>query len=257
MLEPIAVPALADNYIWLLTQPGDRRVILVDPGDARASLSALSERELELAAVLITHHHGDHVGGLGEVTSRYPDVPVYGPARERIDGVTHPLGGGDRVEIPAVGADFEVLDTPGHTAGHISFHGSGLLLCGDTLFAAGCGRVFEGTNAQMAASLARLAELPDDVAGCCGHEYTLKNLEFARAVEPDNKAIAERERAAAELRRAGRPTVPFNLGEERRTNPFLRCHEPAVRAAAEGHAGQPLPDTTAVFGALRDWKNQF
>ncbi|MDZ7749010.1 MAG: hydroxyacylglutathione hydrolase [Halofilum sp. (in: g-proteobacteria)] len=257
MLEAIPVPALSDNYIWLVAAPGQKSVVVVDPGEAAPVLEALERNALEVAAILVTHHHGDHVGGLAEVAARYPDAPVYGPATEEVAGVTARVGGGDRVEVAALETVFDVIDTPGHTAGHVSFHGGGVLLCGDTLFAGGCGRVFEGSHAQMAASLARLAALPGDTRGCCGHEYTLKNLAFARAVEPDNEALAERERGAKALRDAGRPTVPFELAGELETNPFLRCDQPAVRAAAERHAGRALDDAAAVFGALRDWKDSF
>lgn len=257
MLEAIPVPALSDNYIWLVAAPGEKAVVVVDPGEASPVLEALERNALDVAAILVTHHHGDHVGGLAEVASRFPAAPVHGPASEDVAGVTERVGGGDRVEVPALDTAFDVIDTPGHTAGHVSFHGGGVLLCGDTLFAGGCGRVFEGTHAQMAASLDRLAALPGDTRGCCGHEYTLKNLEFARAVEPDNEALAERERAARALRDAGRPTVPFTLADEHETNPFLRCGQPAVRAAAERHAGRELADAAAVFGVLRDWKDSF
>lgn len=257
MLEAIPVPALSDNYVWLLRAPGGSAVAVVDPGEAAPVLAALEAHGATPAAILITHHHGDHVGGLAEVAGRFPELPVYGPATEAITGVTRRVGGGDAVEIEALGAHLDVLDTPGHTSGHIAYHGGGVLACGDTLFAGGCGRVFEGTNAQMAASLARLAALPDDTLGCCGHEYTLKNLEFARAVEPDNGALAERERRARETRAAGEPTVPFRLADERETNPFLRCEEPSVKAAAEERAGRSLADAVEVFTVLREWKNAF
>lgn len=257
MLEAIPVPALSDNYVWLLRTPGEDAVAIVDPGEAAPVLAALEAHAATPVAILITHHHGDHVGGLAEVSARFADIPVYGPATERIAGVSDRVGGGDAVEVPALGTRFEVLDTPGHTAGHIAYHGGGVLLCGDTLFAGGCGRVFEGTNDEMAASLARLAALPDDTLGCCGHEYTLKNLEFARAVEPDNEALAERERQARAMRDAGQPTVPFRLADEHRTNPFLRCEEPSVRAAAEAQAGRRAGSAIEVFTVLREWKNAF
>ena len=257
MLEPIAVPALSDNYVWLLTAPGSGSAIVVDPGEADPVLAALADRDLDVAAILITHHHGDHVGGLAEVAQRFPAAPVYGPAAERVAGVTRTVSGGDRVEVPVLDAAFDVHDVPGHTTGHIAYHGEGVLLCGDTLFAGGCGRVFEGTNAQMADSLTRLAGLPGETLGCCGHEYTLKNLAFALAVEPGNEELVERERAARATRDAGRPTLPFRLADELRTNPFLRCDAPDVRAAAERHAGRTLDGPADVFAVLRDWKNDF
>lgn len=256
MLEVIAVPALGDNYIWLLRATDSSNAIVVDPGDAGTALDAITDHGLEPRAVLITHHHGDHVGGLPEVTERW-QVPVYGPATESIAGITDAVSGGDRVAIDALGTEFLVIDTPGHTAGHISFHGGGWLFCGDALFAGGCGRVFEGTHAQMHESLQRLAALPDATRGCCGHEYTLANLAFALAVEPDNDALREREARARALRDAGEPTVPFTLAEERATNPFLRCHVPAVHAAAERETGRRLETDAEVFAVLREWKNRF
>lgn len=255
MLEPIAVPALADNYVWLIRQPESTACAVVDPGEAEPVLAAIDARGLEPTAILITHRHPDHVGGLEAVRQRWPDVPVYGPAGEPVAGMDHALDDGDRLE--ALDTVFDVIATPGHTRGHIVYHGGGLLLSGDTLFAGGCGRVFEGTAAQMAASLARLAALPAATRGCCGHEYTLANLAFARAVEPGNAALAERERRVHALREAGEPSVPFELGEELATNPFLRCDEPTVRAAAEARAGRTLGGRDEVFAVIREWKNAF
>ncbi len=259
MLEPIPVPALSDNYIWLLKKAYGTAVAIVDPGEAAPVLDAIKRDGYNPVAVIITHHHGDHVDGLADVRHHYPGIPVYGPADddEDIRGITDEVSGGDQVEISELGVRFDVYDTPGHTLGHISLHGGGVLVCGDTLFAGGCGRVFEGTNEQMAESLAQLAALPAETRCCCGHEYTLKNLAFARAVEPDNEALAEREREAQSLREAGKPTVPFPLGPELETNPFLRCDQPAVHSAAEQRAGRKLGNTVEVFGVLRDWKNNF
>lgn len=256
MIEAIPIPALNDNYIWLLRATDSKSAVLVDPGTAQPALDAIADHGLELRAVLITHHHGDHTNGLADVLREWP-VAVYGPSSERIPGVTNPLSGGDRVTIEGLGTEFVVIDTPGHTSGHISFHGAGWLLSGDCLFAGGCGRVFEGTHDQMYASLQRLAVLPDAVKGCCGHEYTLANLAFARAVEPDNERIARREERARQERIANKPTVPFTLAEEQATNPFLRCSVPAVHAAAERESGRSLDDPAEVFAVLREWKNRF
>ncbi len=257
MLEPITVPALSDNYIWLIRDPRGAACAIVDPGEAEPVLAALETHGLEPAAILVTHRHPDHVGGLERVRGRYPGVPVHGPADEPVPGMDHAVGDGDRIEVPELRTTFDVIATPGHTRGHIVFHGGGLLLCGDTLFAGGCGRVFEGTHAQMAASLARLAGLPGESRGCCGHEYTLANLAFARAVEPDNEQLAEREIRVRELRDSGRPSVPFELAEELATNPFLRCEQPAVQRAAEDRAGRALSGRDEVFAVIREWKNRF
>jgi len=256
MSGAIPVPALHDNYIWLPRARASSSAILVDPGAATPALDAIRDHGLELRAILITHHHGDHTDGLNEVLRHWP-VTVYGPRSERIAGVSHRVEGGDRIAPEGLGTEFVVIDTPGHTAGHVSYHGGGWLLCGDCLFAGGCGRVFEGTHDQMHASLQRLAALPEAVKGCCGDEYTLANLAFARAVEPDNERLAEREARARDARLANRPTVPFTLAEEFATNPFLRCAEPTVRAAAEAEAGRTLSDETEVFAVLREWKNRF
>ncbi len=254
MLELTPIPVLSDNYVWLVGAPGARQVLAVDPGDAAPVLRHLVAQGLELVGVLITHHHGDHVGGLQDLLTHRP-APVWGPRREHVRGVDHPVGDGDAVRLPAAGILFEVLDVPGHTAGHVAYHGGGLVLAGDTLFAGGCGRLFEGTAEQMAASLARLAGLPDETRIACAHEYTVVNLEFARAVEPDNPAIAARLEGVRALRTRGLPTVPSTLAEERLTNPFLRCAEPSVAAAAERRAGHPLDSPVEVFAVLRAWKN--
>ena len=251
-LQPL--PAFQDNYIWLLATGSVAAV--VDPGDAAPVRSALAERHLRLAAVLVTHHHADHMGGAAELAREHA-CPVYGPAREAIEAVDRPLTGGAEVDIPALQARFRVLDIPGHTAGHIAYGGHGIIFCGDTLFSAGCGRLFEGTAQQMCASLAKLAALPDDTRVCCGHEYTLANLKFAREVEPDNWDVREYERECAARRARGEPTLPSRLGRERRVNPFLRCAEPAVRDAARRRLGREPADAVEVFAAIRLWKDGF
>ncbi len=223
MHEVVPLPAFKDNYIWTLRR--GRHAAVVDPGDAAPVKAYLAREGLALAAILATHHHPDHTGGIAELAA--DGVAVFGPQGEPIPALTRPVCGGDALSIPELGASFSVLDIPGHTRAHVAYYGAGALFCGDTLFACGCGRLFEGTAEQMFASLAKLAALPDETRVYCGHEYTLANIQFARTVEPGNAALAEREQSARRLRAAGRPTLPSTLGEERATNPFLRCAEPA------------------------------
>jgi hydroxyacylglutathione hydrolase len=251
-VEPI--PAFEDNYLWLLVRGTDAAV--VDPGDAAPVLQRLQQRELSLRAILVTHHHGDHVGGVAAL-AKATGARTFGPRRETIPSRDVALGGGDRIDV--LGAAFDVIDVPGHTLGHIAYHAPAqrMLFCGDTLFAAGCGRLFEGTAEQMAASLARLAALPAETRVYCAHEYTLSNLRFALAVEPGNEALRRRQQACVALRERGEATVPSTIAEELATNPFIRCHLPAVRRAAEARAGRPLPTTEEVFAVLRGWKNVF
>jgi hydroxyacylglutathione hydrolase len=251
-MQIIPLPAFRDNYIWLLRHGATATV--VDPGDAAPVLRYLADEGLTLAAILITHHHSDHVGGVDALLAAHP-VPVYGPAREDIASITRRVGGGDRVSV--AGVEFQVIDVPGHTAGHVAYYAAPNLFCGDTLFAAGCGRIFDGTPAQLHASLERLAELPGDTQVYCTHEYTLSNLAFAAAVEPNNSAIAERMALCQTLRADERPTVPFRLDGERRSNPFLRTREEEVIRQAEAQAGHALNGPEAVFAALREWKNRF
>jgi len=253
MPEVTPIRAFKDNYIWLLR--AGRRAAVVDPGDAAPVLEVLAAQQLELAAILVTHHHPDHVGGIANLLAARA-VPVYGPD-EPIVGITQRVADGDRVRLPELGIDFDVLAIPGHTRAHVAYYGAKLLFCGDTLFACGCGRVFEGTPAQMHASLERLAALPDDTKVYCAHEYTLANIAFARAVEPENAALTERERTDGATRQADRPTVPSTIALEKKTNPFLRCREPDVIAAASRVRGAPADDAVAVFAALREWKNRF
>jgi hydroxyacylglutathione hydrolase len=254
MLEIVPLPAFKDNYIWTLRQ--GPRAAVVDPGEARPVREYLAREGLELVAILATHHHPDHVGGIAELVAA-KKVPVFGPKGEPIPALTHPVGQGDRAEIPGIGAQFSVLDIPGHTRAHVAYYGLGSLFCGDTLFACGCGRVFEGTPAQMLDSLQKLAALPDDTRVYCGHEYTLANIRFARAVDPQNPVLAAREVRAQALRDAGRPTLPSTLGEERATNPFLRCAEPAVIESANKYLGARAADPARVFAAIREWKNKY
>jgi hydroxyacylglutathione hydrolase len=253
-VEIVPVNAFKDNYVWTLRNSSDAAV--VDPGDARPVLDYLSREKLRLCAILATHHHPDHTGGIAELVARQR-VPVFGPRNEPIPSLTQPVSEGDRVEIPELGVTFSVLDIPGHTRAHVAYYGAGALFCGDTLFACGCGRLFEGTADQMYTSLGKLAALPDDTKVYCGHEYTLANIGFAKAVEPDNRSLAAREARDRKLRDAGRPTLPSTLGEEKATNPFLRCREPAVVESANKYLGARVADPVRVFAAIRDWKNRF
>lgn len=251
-IDPI--PAFNDNYIWCITNGRD--AALVDPGEAGPVFEHLARERLVLRAILCTHHHADHVGGNVEIVARHP-VPVYGPDDARVAALTDALREGERVALPELGLELSVLEIPGHTRSHIAFHGARLLFCGDTLFAAGCGRLFEGTPQQMVESLAKLSALPGDTRVYCGHEYTEANLRFALEVEPDNPALQARRTAVAALRAAGRPSLPSTLAEELATNPFLREREPAVAAAACRHAARPLEGRVEVFAALREWKNAY
>lgn len=256
MLAITPIPAFDDNYIWLLREDKGTRAAVVDPGDAQPVLAALDAAGLGLAVILVTHHHGDHTGGVEELVEAFPQVRVFAPADRRIPCATNIVAEGDEVKIPGIGTRFAVLEVPGHTATHIAYLGGGALFCGDTLFAAGCGRVFDGTFGQLSASLLRIAALPPDTLCFCAHEYTLANLGFARWVEPESPAVAARDGQARALRALGRPTVPSHLSEELATNPFLRTHVPSVKAAAERYAGRKLSTTAEIFTALRRWKDE-
>ncbi len=254
MIDVLHVPAFHDNYIWLIR--AGNRVAVVDPGDAEPVMQALQRHALQPAAVLCTHHHADHVGGAAALASRW-GIPVYGPAQEPIPAVDRPVDEGDTVDLPELGLSFSVLFTPGHTRGHIAYYGHGLLFCGDTLFAAGCGRLFEGTAAQLHASLSRLAALPGDTRLYCGHEYTAANLRFAQTVEPDNPDVRARAEHVRQRRAQDLPSLPSTIALELRTNPFLRTASPTVQRAAETHAGTALASQTEIFTSLRRWKDGF
>jgi hydroxyacylglutathione hydrolase len=252
------LPAFEDNYFWLIHGRGDasRKVAVVDPGDSGPVLTALAADGLELAAILVTHHHGDHVGGVLALAERFA-VPVYGPAGEDIPGRTIALREGDEVALAPMGLRFRIFDVPGHTAGHIAYYGHGAVFCGDTLFSGGCGRLFEGTPAQMLDSLDKLARLPPETRVYCAHEYTASNLRFAAAVEPGNAALREYQGVVTALRARNEATIPTTIGLETRVNPFLRTRLPDVRRAATAHAGNTPADDAAAFAVVREWKNEF
>lgn len=263
-LSVLAVPAFNDNYLWLIHD--GVRAAVVDPGDAAPILAALATHELLLSAILLTHHHADHIGGVPALL-QHMRVPVFGPRNAAITAITEPLGEGDSIAVPGLDLQFSVLDVPGHTSDHIAYvrrlpdggaTGEGWLFCGDTLFAGGCGRLFEGTPAQMASSLGKLAALPDDTKVFCAHEYTLANLRFAQEVEPANPALRERIVIEQAKRARGLPTIPSTIGLEKSTNPFLRYGEPAIAARLVA-AGKLAPGAApiAVFAASRAWKNTF
>ena len=260
MFEVSFIPAFKDNYIWLLTQ--GKRAFVVDPGNAAPVCARLEAEGLTLEGILITHHHADHQGGIAELTAQW-QAEVYAPFNESITGCTRPLSGGERIDV--MGQIVEVIAVPGHTLGHIAYVAPGALFCGDTLFGAGCGRLFEGTPEQMSASLDRIAALPEETLIYCAHEYTEMNLRFALAVEPDNQALHERVAKVAAQRAAGLPSIPSLLCEEKATNPFLRCSEPAVIEAGLKHAvtmveiADPAVNRkkSDIFKAIRAWRNNF
>jgi hydroxyacylglutathione hydrolase len=256
-LDVRPVRAFSDNYIWLIESPRTPgRVVVVDPGDAAPVAAELNRSGATLGAILLTHHHADHIGGVEQLLRR-ATVPVIGPDDPRIPLRTRTVRDRERCELPDLGLSFETLAVPGHTLSHIAFWGHGALFCGDTLFSAGCGRMFEGTPTQMNASLTRLRDLPPETRMFCGHEYTAANLRFALAVDPANQAIRDHRDAVERTRARDAPSLPSLLSLEIRINPFLRCDNPAVRAAAERHAGRALSLPSDVFAALRAWKDTF
>jgi hydroxyacylglutathione hydrolase len=255
-MQLLAIPAFQDNYIWLLHHGPD--AVVIDPGEAHPVKQVLAERGLNLKAILVTHHHADHVGGV-EALLAQTQATVYAPSLDDYPFPHQPLAGGETLQV--LGADTQVLWVPGHTAAHLAYvvrpaGQAPLLFCGDTLFSAGCGRLFEGTPAQMLSSLDNLAALPNDTRVCCAHEYTLSNLRFALAVEPRNSDLQAHWLTCQALREQHQPTLPSRLQREREINPFLRVRHPDVIQAVQ-QMGAPAHTPEAVLASLREWKNQF
>ena len=250
------IPAFDDNYIWLLRDQGGRSAAIVDPGDEEPVLTTLAAGGLTLTAILVTHHHFDHIGGVDALRETYPEARVFGPKDRRIRALTDVVGEGDKVQIPGLSDCFRVLEVPGHTSSHIAFFGHGCLFCGDTLFSVGCGRLFEGTPEQMQASMDQIAALPPETRVFCAHEYTLGNCDFALAVEPENRDLQRRASEVEARRATGHGTVPSLLGEELAVNPFLRTREPAVVAAARGRNPAAAPGASTL-AEIRAWKDAF
>jgi hydroxyacylglutathione hydrolase len=253
-IHPIS--ALKDNYIWLIIDNTARSAFAVDPGDAKPVITYLETHQLKLAGILITHHHWDHTNGINELLD-YCTAPVYGASREKVQPITNLVQDHDIINVMNTDLKLQVLAIPGHTLDHVAYYGGGIIFSGDTLFAAGCGRIFEGTPEQMFHSLQKIAALPVDTKLYCGHEYTLSNLQFAHHVEPSNKKISERIAAVTQLRNNGQPSLPSLLDEERTTNPFLRCDRAEIIGNVEKYAGIVLQTPLEVFTWLRRWKNNF
>lgn len=259
MLDITPIPAFTDNYIWAISD--GRNAWLVDPGEAEPALAWLAQKHLSLQGILITHHHLDHIGGVTAILHHIPNIPVYGPSNPNIGSITRKLQEGDTLTLGNWQAS--VMAVPAHTLDHIAYYLAptatqpGALFCGDTLFAAGCGRLFEGTPAQLHRAMQRFQNLPPETLVCCAHEYTLANLRFAEMIEPDSTALRERAQQEQCKRQAGFPTLPSTIALERATNPFMRAHIAQVKTQAARHAGETLENEVAVIAALRSWKDNF
>ena len=256
MLEIIPVTALKDNYIWIIKNKLTSDIVIIDPSEHAAVLKLIESKDLNPLAILITHHHWDHVGGINGILEKY-DIPVYTPKKEKVKGSTNPVSEGDMITLDELGLKINVIDVPGHTLGAVAYYARGMLFSGDTLFTAGCGRLFEGTAEQMYNSLSKINALPNQTLIFCGHEYTVANLKFAAAVESDNKIIKKRLDEALKRRKKGLPTVPATLKIENQTNPFLRCNEQSIIDSVSNHAGKSINDPVEVFATIRNWKDSF
>jgi hydroxyacylglutathione hydrolase len=254
-LEVVPIPALRDNYIWLLQRHG--HAVLVDPGDALPALEYLHLHHLTLDAILITHHHSDHIDGVEELLQAFP-VIVYAPQKEYYSFPHQSVAAGDEISLAMLGIRLKVMETPGHTLDHVAYYGANCLFCGDTMFGCGCGRLFEGSAAQLFSSLQKLAQLPGETQVFCAHEYTLQNIHFARMVDPENADLAQREKVAQAQRSQASPTLPSTIALEIATNPFLRCYNEAIGKATMRHQGQQgTADPEDVFRSLREMKNHY
>lgn len=256
MIKLFPIPAFHDNYIWAIINTDNNKVVVVDPGSDTAVFAALAKNNWQLSGILITHHHWDHTGGIEKLVEKYP-VPVYGPDNKKISSITHKLIENDKVFQNDLNICFTTLEVPGHTQDHIAYYSPQILLCGDTLFTGGCGKIFEGTAKEMYQSLMKLAQLPDDTAVYCAHEYTLNNLIFAKTVEPENEVLIQRLQKTQQQRKLLQCTVPSTLLLEKQTNPFLRCHLDTVWKSAEQHSSKSLSSPSDVLAVIRKWKDKF
>ena len=252
----IPIPAFKDNYIWMIIHRDSNQAVVVDPGNAEVVHKALQKHQVKLNAILITHHHWDHTDGIADLVNKY-SVPVYGPKEDNVELCDHKLINGDKISLKSMDLNFDIIAIPVHTLGHIAFYGQNWLFCGDTLFSAGCGRLFEGTALQMFNSLEALSHLPPETQVYCGHEYTLNNLKFALTVEPNNTHSQQKLREVQQLRSNNTPTLPSTIGSERLINPFLRCQTPEVKISAETNRGKKLQNPIEVFATIRQWKDNF
>lgn len=257
MIKIIAIPAFKDNYIWALYSLEGHEIIIVDPGDASPVLRYLQANQLSLHAILITHHHFDHSGGIEKLQKQFPHVTIYGPKNEFVAGVTHPQEEGDHIHFPGFNLTLHILDIPGHTKGHIAYYNNQLLFCGDTLFSCGCGKIFEGTPAQMWHSLEKLKQLPGSTMMYCGHEYTKANIAFAQTVDPANPFLSQRLAEVLKCEAESTPTLPVSLQSEFQNNPFLRTNIKEIIQAVQKHWHFEDFDPVIIFSHLREWKNKF